>query len=91
MSADLCMKWPDFYTLRADNSVLSLAQSEFSTLNWVVKNYVPQYLRNQVPRTLETMYYVPQARNYVPSTLDTTYFHQKFDNKYGITPTVFKN
>ena len=26
-------------------------------------------VRNNVPRTLETLYYVPQARNYVPHDL----------------------
>jgi len=42
---------------------------------------VPYYLRNYVPRTLETMYYVLQAPNYVPSILDIMYFHHKFDKK----------
>jgi len=36
---------------------------------------IPQYLRNHVPRTLETMYYLPQAWNYVLNTLDIMYFY----------------
>jgi len=50
----------------------------------VVRNYLPltpvplkpctPYSRNQVPCSLEIMYYVPQARNYVPSILDIMYF-----------------
>ena len=59
----------------------------------VVRNYVPrtpvppkpyaQYSRNQVPRTLKTIYHVPQARNHVPSTLDAKHFDQKFDKKWN--------
>ena len=39
----------------------------------VVRNYVPRYLQNHVPRTLETMYHVPEARNHVPSRSETMY------------------
>ena len=39
------------------------------------------YSQNQVPCTLEAMYYVTLARNCVPSTLDVAYFHHKFDKK----------
>jgi len=46
-----------------------------------------QYPRNYLPRTLKTMHPVPQARNHVdvPGTLETMHFHQRSDNKSGIT------
>jgi len=59
----------------------TLYPSTSETMYPILSKPCPLYSRNQVPYTLETMYYVPQAWNYVPSTLEIVYFHQKFDKK----------
>jgi len=54
--------------------------------------YPVLWSQSQVPRTLETMNYVPLAQNHDTLTLDNMYFHQRIDKeKSKITPTMFKN